>query len=74
MQGTVAPGFNVDVGFLVQLADGGCGHLAAPQSFRDVLHAAHRYTRQVHLDKGFLHAALPAAVTLDDGSLERDTL
>ena len=30
LQGAVAPGLNVDIGFLVQLADGGGGHLAAP--------------------------------------------
>src|SRR5699024_2121462 len=74
LQRTVAPGLNVDIGFLVQFADGGCGYLAAPQSLGNVLHTAHGYTSQVHLDKGFLHAALPAAVTLDDGGLEGDAL
>ena len=32
------------------------------------------HTCQVHLDEGFLHAALPAAVALDNGSLKRDAL
>ena len=54
LQRTVAPGFDVDVGLLVQLADGGRGHLASPQSFCDVLHTAHGHT---HLDEGFLNAA-----------------
>ena len=30
--------------------------------------------RQIHLDEGFLHAALPAAIPLDDGRLEGHTL
>ena len=30
----------------------------------------HGNTRQIHLDEGFLHAALPAAIPFDDGSLE----
>ena len=30
LQGAVAPGLDVDIGFLVQFADGGGGHLAAP--------------------------------------------
>ena len=30
LQGAVAPSLDVDIGFLVQLADGGGGHLAAP--------------------------------------------
>ena len=74
MQRTVAPSLDIDLGFLIQLADGGGGHLAAPQSLRDVLYTAHGYACQVHLNKGFFHAALPAAIALDDGSLERDAL
>ena len=34
----------------------------------------HGNTRQIHLDEGFLHAALPAAIPLDDGSLEGHAL
>ena len=41
-----------------------------PQCLRDVLHPAHGNACQVHLDEGLLHAALPAAIPLDDGSLE----
>lgn len=47
----------MNVGFLVQLADGGGRNLAAPQCLRDVLHTAHGDARQIHLDEGFLHAA-----------------
>jgi len=60
----------VDVGFLVQLADGSGRNLAAPQCLRDVLHTAHGDACQIHLDERLLHAAFPAAVPLDDGSLE----
>ena len=74
MQRTIAPSLDVDISFLIQLADGGGGHLAAPQSLRDVLYTAHGYACQIHLDEGFLYAALPAAIALDDGSLERDAL
>ena len=70
LQGAVPPVLDVNVGFLVQLADGGGRDLAAPQCLRDVLHPAHGNARQVHLDEGLLHAALPAAIPLNDGSLE----
>ena len=70
LQGAVAPVLNVDVGFLVQLTDGSGRNLAAPQRLRDVLHPAHGNACQVHLDERLLHAALPAAIPLDDGSLE----
>ena len=70
LQGAVAPILDVDIGFLVQLADGGRRNLAAPQRLRDVLHPAHGNTRQVHLDERLLHAALSAAIPLDDGSIE----
>ena len=74
LQRAVAPVLDVDVGVLVQLADGGRRDLAAPQRLGDVLHTAHRNACQVHLDEGFLHAALPAAIPLDDGSFERYSL
>ena len=60
----------MDVGFLVQLADGSGRDLAAPQGLGDVLHTAHGNACQVHLDEGFLHAALPAAIPFDDGGFE----
>lgn len=41
LQGAVSPVLDVDVGSLVQLADGGWRNLAAPQRLRDVLHPAH---------------------------------
>ena len=64
----------MNVGFLVQLADGSGRNLTAPQCLGDVLHTAHGDACQVHLDEGFLHAALPAAIPLDDGSLEGHAL
>ena len=60
--------------YSIAFADGGCGHLTAPQRLGNVLYRLHGYTCQVHLNESFLHAALPAAVTLDDGSLERNAL
>ena len=48
--------------------------LLPQQCLRDVLHAAHGNARQIHLDEGFLHAAFPAAIPLDDGCFERDAL
>ena len=35
-----------------------------------VLHTAHGNTCQIHFDERFLYTALPAAIPLDDGSLE----
>ena len=74
LQRAVAPVLDVNVGFLVQLADGSGRDLAAPQCLGDVLHTAHGNACQVHLDEGLLHAALPAAIPLDDGRLEGHAL
>ncbi len=74
LQGAVAPILNVNVGFLVQFADGGRRDLAAPRCLRDVLHTAHGNACQVHLDEGLLHAAFPAAIPLDDGGLKGHAL
>ena len=41
LQRAVAPVLDVNVGFLVQFADGGGRDLAAPQRLGDVLHAAY---------------------------------
>ena len=60
----------MDIGFLVQLTDGSGRNLAAPQCLCDVLHPAHGDACQIHLDEGFLHAALPETIPLDDGCLE----
>ncbi len=74
LQGAVPPVLDVNVGFLVQLADG-CGRdLAASQCLGDVLHMAHGNACQVHLDERCLHAALPAAIPLDGGCLEGHAL
>ena len=63
----------LDVSLLVQLADR-CGrHLAATQSFGNILHPAHLGTSQVYLDQRLFHAAFPAAISLDDSSFKRDT-
>lgn len=45
-----------------------------PQCLGDVLHTAHGNACQVHLDERCLHAALPAAIPLDDGCLEGHAL
>ena len=43
----------------------------ASQEFGDVLHAAHGYASQVHLNERLLHGRFPAPVALYDGCLER---
>ena len=48
LQGAVTPALDVNVGFLVQLADGSGRNLAAPQRLGDVLHTAHGNACQVH--------------------------
>ena len=47
----------MNVGFLVQLADGSGRNLAAPQRLGDLLHTGHGNACQVHLDERLLHAA-----------------
>ena len=71
LQRTVPPVLNVNISFLVQLTDGG---RRDPQRLGDVLHPAHGDACQVHLDERLLHAALPAAIPLDDGRLEGHAL
>ena len=48
--------------------------LTAPQGFSDVLHAVHGYTCQIHFDECFFHAALTAAIPLDDGGFKGHAL
>ena len=62
----------MDVGLLIQLADGGGRHLTAPERFGDILHAPNGYAGKVHLNERFFHAAFPAAVAFDDGRLKRN--
>ena len=64
----------MDIGFLVQLADGGGRYLVAPQGLGDVLHPTHRDAGQIHLNERFLNTALTTAVPLNDGCLKRDPL
>ena len=74
LQGAVAPVLDVNVGFLIQFADGSGRDLAAPQCLGDVLHPAHGDARQIHLDERLLDAAFPAAIPLDDGRFEGHAL
>ena len=67
LQGAVPPVLDVDVGFLVQLADGGGRNLAAPQCLRDVLHTVHEDACQIHLDDGCLEGH-----AIEPGHMERD--
>ena len=70
----VPPIFNVDIRFLVQLADSGGRDLATPQGLGDVLYAPDGYAGQIHLNECLFHTALPAAIPLNDGSLKGDSL
>ena len=74
LQRAVPPILNVDIRFLVQLADGDRRHLAAPQSLGNILHTPGGYTCQSHLNESFFYTALPAAIPLNDGGFKRDSL
>ena len=74
MQGAVPPVLDVDVGLLIQLADRGWRHLAAPERFGNVLHAPNGDAGKVHLNERFFYAALSAAIPFDDGRLEGNPL
>lgn len=70
---TVPPIIDGDIRFLIQLTNGEGRGFAAPQRFCNGIHTLDRYACQVHLNKSFLHAALPAAVPLNDGGLKGDS-
>ena len=72
LQRAVTPFLNVDIGFLIQLADGGGRYLAAPQGLSDVLHTPDGYTCQVHLNESLFHAAFPPTVPLNNSRLKGD--
>ena len=74
LQSAIPPILNAAMRLLIQLIDGSRRHLAAPQSLGNILHASDRYTCQVHLNESFLYIALPAAISLNYGSLKRDPL
>lgn len=61
---------DVDVGFLVQFADGSGRNLATPQSFRNVLYRRTETPARCICDQGFLHSALTAAIALNDACLK----
>ena len=50
VQRTIAPVFNMDIGFLVQFADCGGRNFAALQRFSDILDTAHGYSGEIHLN------------------------
>ena len=43
-----------------------------PTGFRNILHPAYRDADKVYINGVFLHAALSAAIPLDDGIFERN--
>ena len=59
---------------MAEIGDGGGRDLAAPQGLGDVLHTPDGYTGQVHLNESLFHAALPAAIPLNNGSFKGDSL
>src|SRR6202035_3839304 len=59
----VPPRLDLGIDLLVEVRHRARAHPRAPQGFSDVLYAAHRNPRQVHLDQGFLYRALPPAIT-----------
>ena len=74
MQRTVSPILDVDIRFLVQLADGGGRDLAAPKGLGNILHTPDGYAGQIHLNERFFHAALPPAVPLNNSGLKGNPL
>ena len=64
----------MDIRFLVKFTDCGGRDLATPEGLGDVLHTPDGYAGQVHLNESLFHAALPEAVSLNNGSLEGDPL
>ena len=63
----------MDVGFLARFTDGGWRNFAAPQSFCNIFHPAHRDAGKVHLDESFF-AAFAAEMLLDVGRFKKDAL
>ena len=59
------------VHLLVQVAHRRGAYAGAPQELGDVLHAAHGYSSQVHLDERLLHGRFPAPAAIYDDRLER---
>ena len=70
LQRAIAPILNVDIRLFVQFADGGGGLFASPQGLRNILHTPHGHACQIHLHESFFHAALPAAIPLNDSSFK----
>jgi hypothetical protein len=44
-----------------------------PTGFRNILHPAYRDAGKVYINGGFLHAALSAAIPLDDGVFDNSS-
>ena len=62
--------FNLAVHLLAQVADRRGAYAGAPQELGDVLHVAHGYACQVHLDERLLPGRIPAPAAIYDGRLD----
>ena len=60
----------MQIGFLIQITDGGRLHSATQQGFRYVLHPPHGYACKVHLDQCLFHRTFTAAVELYDSGFK----
>ena len=69
-QGTIAPGLDPIIRLLVQLTERGRRNSAPPKQLRHILDTPRGHAGQIHLHHRLFHAALAAAVTLNDRGLE----
>ena len=70
MDSFVNPRYGNDIHFFVQLVYGGWRNFRIPDGLGDIFHPTNRQARQIHLDKCFFHAALPAAIPFNDCGLK----
>jgi len=71
--GSVPPTFNRMIYFLVQAADCSGADPCTPKGLSDIFYPANRYACQIHFYKSFFYADLSSSVTLDNGTVKRNS-
>lgn len=64
----------MDIGFLVHLTDGGLRYFAATRGLGNVFYTAYGNASEIPLNEGFLYAALPVAVPLNNSHFKRNAI